>query len=225
MLERSFFQRDPVTCARELIGCELIWKGCAGIVVETEAYAARNDEASHTFVRPSAREFVARHVAGTAYVYFNYGVHWMLNVLVKGGSEDGFVLFRALEPTRGLAAMMRRRMASRKGTGKTLNVAAFCSGPGKLAQALGADGRDHGRDFCALPRIGFLAPARSVEVVADLRIGISRAAHLPWRFLLRDSPFVSVRAKGVAENPKPSKARRQRVVGQSETNPKGLNFG
>jgi DNA-3-methyladenine glycosylase len=198
MLDRSFFQRDPLTCARELIGCELVWKGCAGIVVETEAYAAVNDEASHTFVRPSAREFVARHPAGTAYVYFNYGVHWMLNVLVKGGSMDGFVLFRALEPTRGLAAMMRRRTAAQKTTGKTLSTIALCSGPGKLAQALGANGRDHGRDFCAPPRIGFNAPSQPVEVVSDLRIGISKAAHLPWRYLLRDSPFVSVRAKDAA---------------------------
>jgi DNA-3-methyladenine glycosylase len=194
-LDRTFFQRDPITCARELIGCQLVWKSCAGIVVETEAYAARNDEASHTFSRPSAREFVARHPAGTAYVYFNYGVHWMLNVLVKGGSEDGFVLFRALEPTRGLAAMMRRRMAGQKRPGKILNSIALCSGPGKLAQALGVEGRDHGRDFYGHPQIGFLPPSQPVEVVADLRIGISKAAHLPWRYLLRDSPFVSVRAK------------------------------
>ena len=193
-VDRAFFQRDPVTCAGELIGCELVWKGCAGIVVETEAYAAINDEASHTFVRPSARAFVAREQAGAAYVYFNYGMHWMLNVLVKGGSADGFVLFRALEPVRGLAAMARRRAASRKSGIRALKQNALCSGPGKLARALGVDGRDHGRDLCAGRTVGFHVPAQAVEVVADVRIGISKAAHLPWRFLLRDSPFVSVRA-------------------------------
>ena len=109
-LDRSFFQRDPVTCARELIGCTLRWRNCAGVIVETEAYGAVNDEACHTWSRPSAREFVARHPAGAAYVYFNYGMHWMLNVLVKGGSEDGFVLFRAIEPGEGIAAMTRRRV-------------------------------------------------------------------------------------------------------------------
>ena len=192
MIERAYFQRDPVTCARELIGCELVWKGCAGIVVETEAYAAVNDPACHTFARPSARAFVEKHGAGAAYVYFNYGMHWLLNVLVKGGSEDGFVLFRAIEPVRGVAAMTRRRSARRKSA--VGNLQSLCSGPGKLALALGVDGRDHGRDFCAVRTIGFRAPAEPVAVVEDVRVGISKAAHLPWRFLLRDSVFVSVPA-------------------------------
>ncbi len=192
MLDRAFFQRDPVTCARELIGCELVWKGGAGIVVETEAYAATNDEACHTFARPSAREFVARHRAGAAYVYLNYGRYWLLNVLVKGGSEDGFVLLRALEPTRGVAAMTRRRLAQRKSP--LAHNRAICSGPGKLAVALGVDGRDHGRDFCTGKTIGFHPPTRPAEVVTDVRIGISKAAHLPWRFLLRGSTCVSVPA-------------------------------
>ena len=192
MLDRAFFQRDPVTCARELIGCELVWKGCAGIVVETEAYAAINDEACHTFARPSARAFVEKHRAGAAYVYFNYGMYWLLNVLVKGGSEDGFVLFRAIEPVRGVAAMTRRRLAHRQS--KLAHPRLLCSGPGKLALALGVDGRDHGRDLCAGKTIGFRARAEPVAVVEDVRIGISKAAHLPWRFLLRDSAFVSVPA-------------------------------
>lgn len=193
MIRRSFFQRDPLTCARELIGCELVWKNCAGIVVETEAYSAKDDEACHTFARPSAREFIARHRAGAAYVYFNYGMYWLLNVLVKDGGEDGFVLIRALEPTRGIELMTRRRLAHRKS--KLAHPYALCSGPGKLAIALGVDGGDHGRDLCAGKTTGFRAPARPPGVEADVRIGISKAAHLPWRFLLKDSPFVSVRAK------------------------------
>ncbi len=192
MLDRSFFTRDPVTCARDLIGCELVWKRCAGIIVETEAYAAVQDEACHTFARPSAREFVARHRAGAAYVYFNYGMYWLLNVLVKGGGEDGFVLLRAIEPTRGVAAMTRRRLAHRRTP--LAHPRALCSGPGKLALALGVDGRDHGRDLCSARTIGFLPPPQPVEVEADVRVGISKAAHLPWRFLLRDSAYVSVRA-------------------------------
>ncbi len=184
-IRRSFFQRDPVTCARELIGCELRWGECAGIVVETEAYAALNDAACHTFARPSARAFVAAHRAGTAYVYFNYGMHWMLNALVKGGAEDGFVLFRAIEPTRGISLMEARR--GRTGT-------ALCSGPGKLAQALGVDRQHHGIDLCAQGDIGFRAPSGDVESEACPRIGISRAVDLPWRFLLKGSAHVSRRA-------------------------------
>lgn len=192
-IPRAFFQRDPVTCARELIGCTLVWGDCAGVVVETEAYAAEGDEACHTWSRPSARAFVAAHPPGAAYVYFNYGVHWMLNVLVKGGTADGFVLFRALEPVKGVAQMLERRLLARRKAGATLADTALCSGPGKLAQALGVTGEDHGRDFCADNAAGFYGPPAPMDIVAAPRIGISRAQHLPWRFVLAGSPHISVR--------------------------------
>lgn len=186
-ITRSFFERDPLTCAAALIGCELVWDGCSGIVVETEAYSAQDDEACHTFARKGAREFVAAHRPGAAYVYLNYGVHWLLNVLVKGpGGAEGFVLIRALEPVRGIAKMRRRRMQQ--------NPVALCSGPGRLSEALDVRGADHGIDLCAGGGRGFLPAKRPVVVVSDLRIGISKAAHLPWRFLLKDSPFVSRKA-------------------------------
>jgi len=169
-------------CARALVGCELVWGGCSGVIVECEAYAALGDPACHTFSRPSARRFVADHPAGTAYVYLNYGMHWMLNVLIKG-DVDGFVLLRAIEPRRGVAAMRRRR-GEKEGRELT-------GGPGRLASALGVTGRDHGRDLCASPRRCFL-PGAPAEVAADGRIGISRAQELPWRFSLRGSRFVSV---------------------------------
>lgn len=196
-IERSFFQRDPVTCARELIGCTLRWGRCAGVIAETEAYGAVNDEACHTWSRPSARAFVAKHPPGTAYVYFNYGMHWMLNVLVKGGGEDGFVLFRAIEPTAGITAMTRRRVANRKSKiPRPASHSWLCSGPGKLAHALGVTGRNHGRDFCAGAGAGFFRPEASVKIEAGPRIGISRAQHLPWRFMLRDSEHLSIKPKG-----------------------------
>src|SRR5688572_1127233 len=191
-LPRSFFKRDPVTCARELIGCTLVWGECSGIIAETEAYAAVGDEACHTWNRPSARKFVAEHEPGAAYVYFNYGMYWMLNVLVKGPKEEGFVLFRALEPLEGVAAMRERRAKNRRVSRLELPAIALCSGPGKLAQALGVTGADHGRDFCADPAIGIATPAARAEVATCVRIGISRAQHLPWRYLLAGSEHVSV---------------------------------
>jgi DNA-3-methyladenine glycosylase len=191
-LPRAFFERDPVTCARELIGCRLVWGRCAGIVVETEAYSAVGDEASHTWTRPSARAFVAAHMAGAAYVYFNYGVHWMLNVLVKGGSTEGFVLFRALEPLDGVALMHERRSANRRVARGPIPSTALCSGPGKLAQALGVTGRDHGRDFCGGKQAALFAPGGAVEIGSGRRIGISRAQELPWRFVLAGSTHLSV---------------------------------
>jgi DNA-3-methyladenine glycosylase len=195
-LDRSFFQRDPVTCARELIGCTLTWGRCAGVIVETEAYAAANDEACHTWSRPSARAFVAEHPPGAAYVYFNYGMYWMLNVLVKGGTEDGFVLFRAIEPVAGIAAMRRRRQANLKSEIRNPKSHEWlCSGPGKLAQALGVTGRDHGRDFCSGSGAGFFSHATPVDVASGERIGISKAQHLAWRFMLRGNAHISVKPR------------------------------
>jgi len=185
ILRSSFFQRDPLVCARELVGSELVWGQCSGVVVETEAYLTLNDEASHTFTRPSTRAFVDRNVAGTVYIYMNYGVHWMLNVLVKGGARDGLILIRALEPQRGLSLMRARRGVD--------DLYRLCSGPGKLAQALGITKRHHEMNLCRDPRHYFMRPVEgSARVVADPRIGISRAKEFPWRFTLEDSPFVSV---------------------------------
>ena len=191
IVRSAFFKRDPLTCARELIGTELIWGQCSGLVVEVEAYAAIDDEAAHTFTRPSARSFIERNKAGAAYVYFNYGVHWMLNVLVKGDA-NGFVLIRALEPRRGVELMKRRRGVN--------DLRQLCSGPGKLTQAFAITGRDHEMDLCSDSRHCFVSNSRATfDVVADKRIGISRSAHLPWRFTLRGSEFVS--RAGKADRP------------------------
>jgi DNA-3-methyladenine glycosylase len=180
----SFFERDPLVCARELIGTELVWEKCSGIIVETEAYLTLNDEACHTFTRPSTRAFVERNLPGAVYIYLNYGVHWMLNLLVKGGERSGLILIRALEPRRGLSRMRVRRGVE--------DLRRLCSGPGKLAQALDITKRHHelsicsGARHCLLPR-----PEAGVRVVADPRIGISRSKDFPWRFTLSGSEFVS----------------------------------
>jgi DNA-3-methyladenine glycosylase len=191
ILPASFFQRDPLVCARELIGAELLWGNCSGIVVETEAYVTLGDEACHTFSRPSARAFVERNKAGAAYIYFNYGVHWMLNVLVKGGARSGLILIRALEPRRGLALMKARRGVT--------EIHRLCSGPGKLTQAFDITMRHHEMDLCRDPRHAFVSDANAeTRVLADPRIGISRAKDFPWRFSLAGSPFVSVPVRSPA---------------------------
>jgi DNA-3-methyladenine glycosylase len=185
ILPSSFFQCDPLICARELVGTELIWGKCSGVVVETEAYLTLDDEACHTFTRPSTRAFVERNAAGTVYIYMNYGVHWMLNVLVKGGARSGLILVRALEPRRGVSIMRARRRVD--------DVHRLCSGPGKLAQALDITKRHHEMNLCVDPRYCFMREKdMDVRVVADPRIGISRARDFPWRFTLAGSPFVSV---------------------------------
>jgi len=188
-LTRDFFERDVLTVARDLIGVELVWKGSAGIIVETEAYSVEGDLAAHTATRPSAREFVKTHPAGTAYVYFNYGMYWLFNLLVKGGTQDGLILIRALEPTRGIQQMQQRRHREK--------LHELCSGPGKLALALGIDGTHHGLPMAGKGRptgCGLIQPATTPhEVVTDIRVGISQAIDYPWRFLSRHSPHLSVK--------------------------------
>lgn len=182
-LERSFFQVDPLHAARELIGTTLVWGRCAGVVVECEAYMTENDEACHTFTRPSTRAFVERNEPGAIYIYLNYGVHWMLNVLVKGGPRRGLILFRAVEPTAGISSMRKRRGID--------DVHQLCSGPGKLTQALNIMDRHHELNLCGSDKQFLLARAAGVDVVADERIGITRSADLPWRFTMRGNRFVS----------------------------------
>ena len=184
----SFFSRDVLVVARELVGMELVWDGCSGIIVETEAYTVEGDPASHTAVRPSTRAFVQAMPPGTAYVYFNYGMYWLFNLLVKGGERDGLILIRALEPVKGIELMKGRRRGHK--------LENLCSGPGKLGLAMGIDGSHHGvrmagtgrRSGCGIRS----AKGQPIEVVADVRVGISKAAEFPWRFLAKGHPHVSV---------------------------------
>lgn len=169
----AFFERNPLVCARELIGCVFRWHGCEGRIVETEAYAEHGDPACHTWSRPSARDFIARHDPGTAYVYLNYGVHWLFNVLVKGPEGSGFVLIRALEPLVGMDRMRRRR-------GDMPNQR-LCSGPGKLTKSMGIQGIHHGIPFLKGGDTG-LYRGGTLPVLQGGRIGISKATEFPWRF-------------------------------------------
>lgn len=183
-----FFQRAPEICARELIGHIFTWGNCSGRVVETEAYAEHGDEACHTFFRPSAREFVANHQAGTAYVYLNYGMYWLTNILCRdpNSGNNGFVLLRALEPLEGLDEMRERR-----GKSKAIDL---CSGPGKLSMALGIDQNHHGVSLVSPEAPGGFQSndIDAIEILPDRRIGISRAKDLEWRFLEKGNPHLSV---------------------------------
>ena len=192
IIRTTFFRREPILCARELVGAELIWGTCAGTIVETEAYLAESDEACHTFSRPSARAFIERNKPGAAYIYFSYGAHWMLNVLVKGAS-NGFVLIRALQPLRGIELMKKRRGVN--------DERRLCSGPGKLTEAFAITNRHHEMNLCLDPRHCFAwSSGEDVDVVADERIGITRSAHHPWRFTVRGSKFVSVPVRSLTRS-------------------------
>lgn len=206
-LTADFFQRPFLVVARDLVGCTLVWDGCGGEIVELEAYAVEGDPACHTMVRPSAREFVRRHAAGTSYVYLNYGMYWLLNVLVKGGAEDGILLIRALRPTLGMERMRERRGRQ--------ELRELCSGPGRLGQALGLGPQHHGLPLTG-PEAGgrgFLPREREVEAATDIRVGISRAADRPWRFLIAGDPNVSVPLGRVRPVVRPAGGRKRAGAG------------
>ena len=185
LVTRGFFERDPSTCARDLLGCELVWGDTSGIIVETEAYAEYGDEASHTFLRQTARTFVGERPAGSLYIYLNYGVHWLLNFLVKGESFRGFVLIRALEPRAGIKSMFKRRGVQK--------VTALCSGPGKLTQAMGITAEWNGADLFSIPGVSLSLWEEPPAIIASQRIGITKSAELEWRYFVGNSPFVSGR--------------------------------
>ena len=153
---------------------------------------AENDEACHTFSRPTARAFIERNKPGAAYIYFSYGAHWMLNVLVKGAT-NGFVLIRAVQPVRGIELMKKRRGVD--------DERRLCSGPGKLTQAFDITNRHHEMNLCVDPRHCFTHSSDGdVDVVADERIGITRSAHHPWRFTIRGSKYVSVPVRSLTRS-------------------------
>lgn len=176
---RALFEQTPYRAARSMIGALLHWRGCAGLIVETEAYSEKNDPACHTARSPKSREFLRNSPPGTLYVYLNYGMHWMLNFVVKSRSESGFVLIRALHPLLGQELMVSRRQGRQP----------LASTPGRLTQALGISGRDHGSDLCTLVDCALVPPAQPVKTLATPRIGISVGTDLLWRFTPADKPW------------------------------------
>ena len=167
---------DAVALARRLIGATLVVRGAGGLVIETEAYG-RDDPASHSFRGPTRRNASMFGPAGHAYVYRSYGIHLCLNVVARPGEA---VLIRALAPTAGLDLMRTRRRGSPQ----------LCSGPGRLAEALGVRIEDDAAPFDGTD-LSLTLPSAAPELLAGPRIGISRAQDLPWRFGLAGAQGLS----------------------------------
>jgi DNA-3-methyladenine glycosylase len=182
-LTREFFERSVHEVAPELVGCTLLVDGVGGRIVEVEAYAP-DDPASHGFRGPTPRNRAMFGPAGHAYVYRSYGVHWCLNLVCAGEGVPEAVLVRALEPAAGLERMRARRGLE----GERL----LCAGPGRLCQAL-AVGQEHDGLPLDRPPFELRTAEQPVEVDTGLRVGITRAAELPWRYVLAGSPFLSRR--------------------------------
>ena len=180
-LGRRFFARSVHEVAPALVGATLLVDRVGGVIVEVEAYD-RDDPAAHGYRGPTARNASMFGPPGHAYVYRSYGIHWCLNLVCEAQGTPSAVLLRALEPTHGVEVMKARRGLA--------DARALCSGPGRLCQALAVNDTHDGLPldeppFCLYAREGDIA------VLAAPRIGITRAADLPWRYGVADSPFLS----------------------------------
>jgi DNA-3-methyladenine glycosylase len=194
-LEREFFNRDSRIVGRELLGKLLVRregrKKLAGRLVEVEAYLGKDDPAAHSFGGPTPRNMVMFGPPGFAYVYFIYGNHYCLNVSCQPEGNAAAVLFRALEPLAGIEQMALARDLT---VVSPRDLPLLTSGPGRMAEAFGVTRvRDNGKDLTSTGSDLWLADDGFVpeRILVTKRIGITKAADKPWRYVIAGNPFVS----------------------------------
>jgi DNA-3-methyladenine glycosylase len=190
-LSRGFYDRDTLTVAHDLIGKVLVHRTKAGVtagaIVETEAYIGESDPACHAAPGPTKRNAPLYGPPGVAYVYLNYGMHYLVNAVTEGEGSPAAVLIRALEPLEGLEVMSKRR-----GRGGS-DVSGLCRGPGNLTKALGISLTQN--------RLQLTEPPLSIEdwgmrvgtVAWGPRIGIRVGTDRPWRCWIAGHECVSGR--------------------------------
>lgn len=198
LLSRAFFNRDPRTVARELLGKLIVRregrKQLAGRVVEVEAYLGAGDLAAHAAAGHTARNAVLWGPPGHAYVYFIYGVHYCLNISCLPAGDAGCVLIRALEPVSGVADMAKARGLDDLDFKSARELRKLAGGPGKLCEALGITRpRDNAKDMLS-PKSDLQVMSDSFgvpEVAVTQRIGITKATELALRYVIAGNLFVS----------------------------------
>ncbi len=188
-LAPDFYARPVLEVAPELIGCVVEHDGCAGVIVETEAYH-ESEPACHAYAGLTPRTRVLFGPPGLAYVYRSYGIHALLNAVCEEEGVGAAVLIRALSPVEGIELMRERRGLV---GGRSARDAELCSGPGKLTQALGISLDENGTSLSDGPiRIGERSGEWATPTVSiGTRIGITRAAELRWRFAAAGDANVS----------------------------------
>ncbi len=185
VLARSFYERDTVAVARDLLGKLLVHGEAAGIIVETEAYLGGDDLAAHSARGITPRTRVIFGPPGHAYVYFIYGRYECLNLIAEPEGKPGCVLIRSLEPVAGIERMKERRP-------KAHAVRELASGPGRLTMAMDITRAQNGRDVTRGDLIvSEPVHPRAFEIETTPRIGITHCADWPLRFVVKGSPSVS----------------------------------
>jgi len=196
-LPRDFYNRDPRRVARDLLGKLLIRREgrqvLAGRIVEVEAYL-HNDPAAHSYVGRTARNYILWGPPGISYVYFIYGNHYCFNVSCLPDGIAGGVLFRAVEPVVGMEAMALARDMELPDPTDLRRLRLLTSGPGRMAEAFGiTKPRDNGKDLTSPESDLWIADdgAPRPRVQTTVRIGITKAAERPLRYIVTGNPFVS----------------------------------
>ena len=185
VLGRSFYARDTVTVARELLGKVLVHGACSGRIVEVEAYLGMGDRAAHSFRGVTPRTRVIFGPPGHAYVYFIYGMHECVNIVTEPDGVAGCVLVRALEPLEGVEQMFMRRPRVKR-------VEDLANGPGKLTRAMGIDRGHYGVDLTG-GGLTVMGAAGDWEIETGTRVGIRESAELLLRFWIAGNGCVSRR--------------------------------
>jgi DNA-3-methyladenine glycosylase len=198
LLQRQFFNRDPRLVARALLGKLVVRKmgrlTLAGRIVEVEAYLGEGDRAAHATAGNTERNSVLWGAPGHAYVYFIYGVHYCLNISCLPAGVAGCVLIRALEPVAGMQEMARARQLTHLELISSRDLRKLTSGPGRLSEALGITRkRDNGKDMVsARSDLQVMQDGYRVEEIAVTpRIGITKSAEMPLRYVIAGSRFIS----------------------------------
>lgn len=188
-LPRGFYERETETVAREMLGtvleCDTDEGRASGIIVETEAYLGEHDLACHAAAGRTARTEALYGAPGTSYVYFIYGMYWCFNAVTRAEGLPSAVLIRALEPLDGISLMRKRRPRIKSDVDLT-------NGPGKLCTALGITGAMSGKNLQRKPiviREG--EPVSDDRVQVTTRIGITKSADWPLRWIVKGNRFVS----------------------------------
>jgi DNA-3-methyladenine glycosylase len=225
LIPRDFFARPSVQVAPELLGCVMEHQTAAGLVAveltEVEAYAGASDPASHAYRGKTARNAVMFGPPGHAYVYFTYGMHFCVNLVCLGNGSASAVLLRAGRVIEGAELALARRTGGPgeiRGGGepprdrRVVSFRDLARGPARLCQALDIDRSQDGADVCVADsalRMRWPDPrttdrSAGIKVVSGPRVGVSRAAEIPWRFWIEGEPTVSAY--------RPATPRRRKVV-------------
>ena len=210
-LPRDFYERSTLQVARELIGKVFVHATPAGlasgVIVETEAYVGESDPACHAAPGPTKRNAPLYGPPGVAYVYLNYGIHYLVNAVTEPEGWPAAVLIRALEPLEGEALMRRRRARGTSKRATDLETASLCRGPGNLTRALGISLLHNLRDLVTSDLRIEDGESGTREIAAGPRIGITVGTERPWRFYAVGSLAVSGRAGGSAPPAQSAPAR------------------